>query len=518
MILFNKMKQLFKRKQTNSAEATETSQPLHSHVEQNLKEIEQALGNPPDLIIRRFHVEKSNKNAAIVTIDGMVDKNLIEQGIIKPIFEKSEDIPITISSLEKSLLLSQDIKKVSSITKLFQPLLIGHAILLLEGETEALLINLIGFESRDVEESKTEATVRGAHEGFTEQLAVNLTMVRRRITNPKLRIESYTKGKETNTIISIFYVKDFADESILSELRKRIERITTEKVLDSGTIEQLIEDAPSSIFPTVGNTERPDRFAAKLLEGRIGIIVDGSPNSLTIPYLFIEGFQSHEDYYSRPFYSSVIRIFRFLAFFLGTTLPAIYVATQNFHKEMIPSELLASIAAARQGVPFPLILEIIMMLIVFDLLREAGVRMPRAVGQAISIVGALILGDAAVQAGIVGTPTIIVVAVTGITTFIVNPFADAISLLRYLLIIPVFILGMYGFVLGYLALIVHLSSLRSFGVPYLSPISPRIFSDWRDTFVRLSLRKLEKPPESIPQQRELRYKELMDLRKDDSDQ
>ncbi|MBO8172903.1 MAG: spore germination protein [Bacillaceae bacterium] len=472
----------------------------------NVKYIKTILGNPPDLIVRSIYIGGSDKRAVIVGIDGILDKDLIQQSVIKPLVSNKQITIKNLNSVRDHLLYAQKINRVNNMKQVVINILEGTLILFMEGEKEALNIDLKAVEARNIEEPKSEPVVRGPHEGFTEALDTNIPLIRKRIIDPALRFKMLKEGEKTITNICLVYIEDIADPKIVDEVIKRIESIDTEAIVESGYIEQFIEDEPQSIFPTVGNTEKPDRLVGKLLEGRVGILVDSTPVALWVPYLFIEGFQSAEDYYSRPYYSSFVRTIRHLSFWISILLPAFYVATQNFHKEMLPTELLASIAAAREGVPFPLLMEIVMMLVTFEILREAGVRMPRAIGQAVSIVGALILGEAAVNAGIVGTPTIIIVAVAGITTFIVTPFADAVTILRFLMLIPAGLIGLYGLEAGVLALLVHLASLNSFGVPYLSPVAPLTLDNWRDVFVRAPLRKMKRAPETVPQQREVRHR------------
>ncbi|MEB1807032.1 MAG: spore germination protein [Bacillaceae bacterium] len=458
--------------------------PIEKSLYKNVQYIKSTLGNAPDLVIREVIIRETKLKGAILFIDGIVDENLLNEFFLTPLLQTDEEIE-TLDQLEQTALQLLPISRLKDLNVLIKELLSGNSIFLLEGQTEAIKLAISAWEMRSIDEPETEATVRGPREGFNESLGVSLTLIRRKIVNPNLRFEVITVGAATNTKVCLVYIHDLASPRLVKEIKKRINKIEHDTILESGYIEQFIEDDSSSIFPTIGNTEKPDKLAAKILEGRIGILVDGTPIALSVPYLFVEAFQTAEDYYSRQYYSSLVRIIRFLSFGISINFPALYVATQNFHKEMIPTELLASIAAAREGVPFPLVMELVMMLIVFEILREAGVRMPQAIGQAMSIVGALILGDAAVQAGVVGTPTIIIIGITGITSFVVTPLSDSSAILRFLFIVPASVIGLYGLILANLVLLVHLSSIKSAGIPYLSPISPAVFNDWRDVFVRL---------------------------------
>lgn len=484
----------------------ENESPLSSSLEKNVEAIKGQIGNPPDLTIRSLHLGIHRRPGTLLAIRNMFNEELFLRDILTPLLELRE---IEYPSLEEVAhfhlhAASYEITKTVEDTSL--KLLGGSILLLIDGEEKALSISIPALEWRSIEEPKAEAVVRGSHEGFVESLDTNITLVRRKLPDLNLRLEIETIGQKTNTRIALFYIEGLTDPKIVDEVRKRLKQIETEMVIESGYIEEWIETEPYSIFPTVGNTEKPDKAVAKLLEGRVVLLTDGTSMALTIPYLFMEGFQSPEDYYSRPYYASMVRMIRYLSFFLSTFFPALYIATQNFHKEMIPDLLLSSIASARQGVPFPLVMETIFMLLTFEILREGGIRMPRPLGQAISIVGALILGESAVNAGIIGAPTIIVVAMTGITTFVITPFADSSTLLRFLMIIPASIVGLYGLLASLLALLVHLTSLRSFGVPYFAPLSPVLFGDWKDLFIRNRLSRMKVAPKSIPQQRAIRHK------------
>jgi len=272
--------------------------------------------------------------------------------------------------------------------------------------------------------------------------------LRRKIKNTQLKFEKITVGKQTKTDICIVYINGIANEKIVQEVKDRITRIETDSILESGYIEAFIEDAPYSLFPTVGNSEKPDIVSAKLLEGRIAVLTDGTPFVLTLPYLFIEAFQNSEDYYSRPYLATFIRWLRWLAFFISTFLPALYVAITTYHHELLPTSLLISIASANEGSPFPTIVEALLMLVAYEILREAGLRLPKAVGQAVSIVGALVIGDAAVSAGLVGAPMVVVVALTGICSFVVPTLTDVTTVTRFVLLILSGFAGMYGVILG----------------------------------------------------------------------
>jgi spore germination protein KA len=390
-----------------------------------------------------------------------------------------------------------NIEDVFNIDQIIESCLSGDAVLIIQGCTKALAINTKAWASRSIEEPKTEAVVRGPREGFTETITTNMTMLRRKIKSPNLVFEAMRIGRETRTNVCIAYLKDIVNAELVTEIKERLNRIDTDAILESGYIEQYIEDEPLSIFPTIGNSEKPDSAAAKILEGRVAIIIDGTPFVLIVPMLFIEGFQNSEDYYSRTIFSNFMRLLRYLAFFISILAPAFYVMLSVFHQELIPTTLLFTMAANREGVPFPAVMEAELMLITFEILREAGVRLPRPVGQAVSIVGALVIGEAAVSAGLVGGLMVIVTAITAVSSFVVPVYTDVGSILRMVTLFMVAFLGIFGLAITFLGVLIHLASIRSFGTPYLSPLAPLSKGDIKDSFIRMPLWKMKTRPRLI---------------------
>jgi len=386
--------------------------------------------------------------------------------------------------VKESAIYVGSIQETQNTEDVLTGILSGDTALFIDGTNGALLASIRGWATRTVDEPKTEAVVRGPREGFIESLSTNISLLRRKIRNPHLKFEKSTVGTQTRTVICVAYIEGIADTKTVQEVRDRLSRIETDSILESGYIEEFIEDAPYSIFPTVGNSEKPDIVAAKLLEGRIAIFTDGTPFVLTVPYLFLEAFQNSEDYYSRPYLSTFIRWLRLLSFFIATFLPALYVAITTFHQELLPTALMISIASAHEGLPFPTLVEALLMQIAFEILREAGLRLPKAVGQAVSIVGALVIGEAAVSAGLVGSPMVVVMALTGISSFVVPALTDVSTITRFALILLSGFAGLYGVMLGFVGFVTHQVSLRSFGVPYMSPLAPLNGADLKDTLIR----------------------------------
>jgi spore germination protein KA len=468
-------------------------QALYKNLSVNLDLVRQKLGNSIDLIIREFNL--GNTRAALVCLDGLVDKEIADTHILQPMLihaRMAEPTPVKGKNelwkfIKDNNLSAIDYKEVYTLDEVLNKIISGFTALLIDGLAAALVINTVGFEARDVKEPETEAVVRGPREGFTERLQVNTALLRRKIKSPDLRLERMTLGRVTKTDICIAYVQGIANDKIVDELKKRLQRIEIDAVLESGYIEAFIEDAPFSMFATVGNTEKPDIAAAKMLEGRVAVLVDGSPMTLTIPYLFIETIQVSEDYYSRWLSGTMMRWFRILSITLTTQLPALYVATVSFNAEVLPTILLITIAASREGVPLPAAVEMLFLGIIFEILREAGIRQPRPVGQAVSIIGALVIGEAAINAGLVSAPAVMVTVLTGIASFTIPAQSITYIFIRLLLLALAATTGFFGLILGIIIVLIHMVSLRSFGVPYLSPLAPANFGDWKDFLFRAPL-------------------------------
>ena len=319
-----------------------------------------------------------------------------------------------------------------------------------------------------------EGGIRGSREGFIESLQVNTSLLRRIIKSPALKLQSMKIGKYTKTNVVVAYIDGLVDQTLIEEITNRLQRIEIDGILESGYIEEMIEDNPYSPFPQLLATERPDVACAHLLEGRAVILVEGTPFTLIAPISFFSLIQSHEDYYNRFMVGSLIRWLRYVFLGISLLLPSLYVAVLTFHQEMVPTALMLSVAASREAVPFPAIVEALIMEITFEALREAGVRLPKQIGSAVSIVGALVIGQASVQAGLVSAPMVIVVAITGIASFMIPRYATgiAIRMLRFPIILLAGTLGLLGIMMGIIAIVIHLCSLRSFGVPYLAPLAP----------------------------------------------
>jgi spore germination protein KA len=483
-----KVNQLNKTDSLPSHYKEKTFSPEISINEQVLEEI---FENCSDLVIRPILVNGKSK-MLLVYLDGLSDTKTLDEIVIKPImFEeihqgKDNDYRLG-NVLKQQLVAIAQVKSVSKVKDFVDDVLKANVGVLVDGETNALIADLKGFEKRGVEEPSSEVTIRGPRDGFTESLRTNTTLLRRRIRSTRLKLESLTVGELSQTDVAIAYIEGIAPDSLLEEVRVRISRIQIDGVLESEYIEEFIEDVPFSPFPQIQNTERPDIVAANLLEGKVAIIVDNTPFVLIVPMTFWSGLQAVEDYYERFMYTTFIRFVRYILFNVSIFLPSFYVALTTYHPKLIPTDLLISVAAAREGVPFPAIIEALIMEFMFEGLREAGIRLPKPVGSAVSIVGALVIGQAAVQAGIVSAPMVIVVATTGIASFAIPRynFGTAFRMIRFCMLILAGCFGFYGITVGFIALTIHLVNLRSFGVPYFSPVAPQIPGNMKDILIRV---------------------------------
>ncbi|QTL97929.1 spore germination protein [Iocasia frigidifontis] len=468
---------------------------IKASLDKNLVYIQSIFDKASDLVVKRFQIGINHPiNVAIIYISGISEKKVINDNILKNLMVNSrkQNLKENITTTGIRNIILNTLLPVAGVTvkehsdELIQALLKGKTILLVDNLSEGFSLSTKNEDSRG-QEPETETVVRGPKEGFTEDYNTNISLIRRRIKTPDLKFEDFVVGRVSKTDVVIAYLQGVVEQSLVEEVRERIRRIDIDIINESANIEQLIEDDPYSPFPQINNTERPDGVASALNEGRIAIIIDGTPFVLLLPSVFIHFLQSVGDYYERFLFSNAIRLLRLLAFFTALLAPSVYVAITTYHQEMIPTPLLISIVASRTGVPFPSVLEALLMEISFEALREAGLRLPRPVGQAVSIVGALVIGEAAVQAGLVSRAMVIVVALTGIASFIIPAYNMGISirLLRFPIMFLAGSFGMFGITFAFLALLIHLSSLRSFGIPYLSPITPINLSGLKDSIFKV---------------------------------
>ena len=496
----------FFKRNPSVKEQPKSEDRLSPSLTENLERIKQKTGKSPDVTIRPFKIsDTSTINGAIIFVGGLVEEQSINDFIIESILHRN--FPDHLTQQQVYQIISEQVVALSSLkftsewSVLFNSLMSGDSIILIDGVAETLIASTKGGERRSIQEPASQVVIRGPHEGFTESISTNIAMVRRIIKSPDLWVETMNIGKVTKTDVSMMYVNGIAKNEVIDEVRNRLQKIEIDSILESGYIEQLIEDQSLTTFPTMYHTERPDSVAGNLLEGRVAIFVDGTPFVLVAPVVFMQFFQSVEDYYTRFDIATSTRFLRILIFLISLIAPAVFISASTFHQEMIPTQLLVVIAAQRETVPFPAVIEALMMEVAFEILREAGIRLPKAVGSAVSIVGALVIGQAAVQAGIVSPAMVIVVAITAVANFATPTFAIAISarLIRFVFILAAALFGFYGVIIGIIMMIVHLCSLRSFGMPYMSPIAPFIPANAGDTIFRAPIWAFWKSPRLITQ-------------------
>jgi len=489
---------------------------ISSMIDDNIVSVKNLLKDCDDVVYRQFKIGgDKGRDVFLFYIDGMAEKELLNNFILKPLMLMARMVEPTFEEIKEEIYEASkvaamsvtDFKESDNIEDSVLAVLSGDTAIFVDGEDKALVIATKFFPVRGVQEPTAETVIRGSRDGFTETIRMNTALVRRRIRDPRFKIKQKQIGVRSKTDIAIMYIDDIVDKKIVDEVIKKLDSINIDAILDSGYIQQYLEDRPLSLFPQVQTTERPDVVAAAVYEGRVGILVDNSPFALIVPVTLTAFFQSPEDYYSRSIVVSFVRVLRVLCGAIAILAPSLYIAITSFSPGIIPTKLALSIAATREGVPFPAFIEAIIMELTLELLREAGVRLPRPIGSTIGIVGGLVIGQAAVSAGIVSPIMVIVVAITAIASFSIPNYevSAAFRLVRFILMVLASIYGLYGIVLGSIMVLIHLSNLKSFGVPFLAPIAPFEFSDLKDSLiVRMPWKYMIKRPKHIKPKDEIR--------------
>lgn len=467
--------------------------PIANTLEENLLYINKLFQDCSDFVIRKFTLEDSS-DAIAVFVDGLSDTPETNEAL-KALMILEGGVS-RIEAIEKNILPVSQIEKTDNYMDLLQGILSGDVGIIVHRNREAILLGLRGGETRSVSEPETEAVIRGPREGLTENIRTNTALIRRKLKTPKLKMKPLIVGRESNTDVVLTYMEGIVDPKTVDEVERRINKIDIDAVLESGYIEELIQDHMYTPFPQAQYSERPDTIAGSILEGRIAILVDGTPMALIVPTTFWQLMLANEDYYERFQIATLLRWLRYIFVLIALITPALYIAIITYHQDMIPTNLLLSIASAREAIPFPAIVEVLIMEVAFEALREAGIRLPKTIGQAVSILGALVIGTAAVEAGIVSAPMVIVVSITGIASFTIPHFnlAIAVRMLRFPLMILAAIMGIYGLMVGIMLIAGHMASLRSFGVPYLSPVGPLSVKDLKDILIRTPWHGLRNRP------------------------
>lgn len=470
------------------------STPISRSLEENLDNLLKFTDNSSDVIIKKGFV--CGNKIAVVTCEGMASTDTLAQLVYPKLNLVEDDRLLSPDALMDSffnvfLIAAEqlDIKNLGDLTLKLQS---GFAIILVDGCTRAIAIGVQGYKSRGIDEPSSELNVRGSREGFVEVIRTNMALIRRRIKSPTLVFELSPFGERSNTDICLCYISDKVSPKLLENVKKRLKSVKLNTILESGYIQPYFEGRGGWFFSECGTCERPDVFAAKLYEGRVGILVDGTPFALVVPHLFIENFQTLDDYTQRPFYAFFIRIVRLAAYLITLFLPGFYVAVASYNPEMLPSSLILNLAAAEQTAPFSLMVECLFIHFMYEILREAGIRLPRPIGHAIGVVGGLVIGDITVSAGLVGAPMVLIVALSGLCSFVVPKMYEKVVILRFVYIIAGGVFGLYGLLLAAGAVVIKMCSLSTYGVPYMAPISPFSPKASRDMFVRADWKKMAK--------------------------
>lgn len=477
----------------------ESSARFTGDLKDDLQAVKSGIGNNSDVHFRAFTNAKTGAQGVVIHVDGMQSDRLLSMEVMQYLMHEMPPGPQSSVEMAGHRLPFSELREEEHIRDFNKSVLFGHAALLIDGLRCGLLIEMPGAPSRQADEPVSEALLRGPRLGFTEVLSENTSILRRQGLSDQLEMVSFRAGTAIEREIVVAYMKDIVNPDLLEEIKNRICKIDMDFLAESGYIEQLIEDNYLSPFQQLQNTERPDRVISALLEGRVAILLDGTPFVLIAPVTFSMLLQSPEDYYERWLPGTLLRLLRFGASFFALMAPALYISFISFHPGLIPTELAITIIKTRQGVPFPSLIEVLILEVAIEILREAGIRLPKPIGPAMGIVGGLIIGDAAVQAGIVSPFLVITVAVTAISSFSIPMYSAGITLrmLRFAGMLFASVLGMYGTILFFLLICCHLTKLKSFGVPYLTPLSPFRLSDWKDLFLRAPMALMKRRPKMM---------------------
>ncbi len=467
--------------------------PLCDSLAQNIVTLRSICSNSMDLVIRQFEV--SGLSVALVLCEGMFNHVTLGRMVITPLTELNLRDPspnALLNWVRYKGVLAADKGEIRTFTELYRFISSGFAVILIDGLPLGVTLGLQGFSFRSVSEPSGEVNLRGSREGFTEPLRINMTLIRRRVKSPSLCFEPTTVGSKSKTDVCIVYMKDSVSQDLLQAVRRALSSVDIDLVLDSGYLQPYLEGRPLSFFSRVGTTERPDTLCAKINEGRIALLLDGSPMALILPYMFTEHFQSFDDYAMRPYYALFIRTLKYLSFFLTILLPGLYVAVGTHHPQLLPHTLLYNVASSVQFTPFSMMTEALLIHLIYEIMREAGLRLPRPIGHAVSIAGGLVIGDVAVRAGLVGTPLIMVLALTAISSFVIPTLYQSMTVLRFGFILVGGGFGMFGISLCFALVLCNLCSLESYGIPLTAPTSPFSSFALRDVLLRKSWKELGK--------------------------
>lgn len=466
---------------------------IFAEISDNKNKLKKDFTDCSDFLLRECIV--GGRKCIVCVLDGMINSLQLSQMIMRPIlsYKFDNDAPYSVyETIKQRVVSSLEMNEAENFEDAYFFLFSGFAVVFVDGMPKCLVMGIQGFEKRKTGEPSNEPNIKGAKECFTETLNDNKAMLHRRIKSPSLKIKQFKIGNQIKTSVAVCYLESAVDMRLVADVESRILSAPIDEVCDYGEIAAFLDSGIKSYFTAVGNTERPDTLCSKLSEGRVAVLVDGSPYAMYVPYLFTDSFSTVDDYNNRPFYATFNRLLKYFSFVISVILPGFYVAVGTYHQELLPPSLMYTVAAAEASTPFSLMQEAVMVLILYEIMREAGLRLPKAIGHAVSIIGALVIGDAVVNAGLVGAPMLVVVAVTAIASYVIYPLYESISVLRIIFILLGGFTGIYGVMLGVCTLCVNITSLNPYGVPYSSPISPLSKKNAADVFYRADWKKLIK--------------------------
>lgn len=468
-------------------------QKIFFDYDKNVKKFEDDFKDCSDFLLREAVI--CGQKGMFCVMDGLVDSLMLSHMIMSPILERKlefESNSELFDLIKTRVVNSLEMNEVTSFDECYYFLMSGFCVFILDGNNKALVFGIQGWAKRNVEEPDTESNVKGAKECFIECLNDNKALLRKRLKTHHLKFKQIKLGTAASTPVVIAYIDNRADGELVKGVEQRLRSADFNTVIDYGELVPFLDTDIKSFFSCVGNTERPDTAVSKLLEGRVLVMVEGTPFVIYVPYLFSDSFQSVDDYDNPPFYAGFIRILKYFSFALSIFLPGIYVAVGSFHQELIPTSLLFTIASEEVNTPFSLMTEALLILVLYEIMREAGLRLPKAIGHAVSIIGAIIIGETTVNAGLIGAPMLVVVATTAIASYVVYPLYESVAVLRFWLILIGGVSGMYGLILGAGVVFINICSLNPYGVPHSSPISPLDVHSIGDIFYRETWKKLSK--------------------------
>lgn len=471
------------------------------NVDKKIEKIKKKLHNSQDVASRVF--DKNGKKIGFIFLKSMTDETLFSDSIFRPI--KEFDGEITSEKLIHEIINNNVVEEIKE-GDIIEKILNGNAVILLGDENKYISADIEKFIMRTPTEPPTSPVIRGPREGFTEDIKTNISLLRRRFYSDKFVLKNFTVGRYSQTKVCIAYLDEIASKDVIKEIEKKLKKINIDGVIDAYYIGKFLENYPKSLFKQVGNAEKPDIVAGKILEGRVAILVDGSPIVLTLPFIFYEDMQNSNDYYTNNHYATYIRIIRLFGYFLSVIASGGYLAMRLFHYNVIPTKFLITIADTTRAIPFTPFVELLFITLLFQILYEVSLRLPSYLGLATSIVGALVLGETGVNAGLISPPGVIVIALSKIAVYTLPEQAPQITVLQVLFLFLGGCFGFYGVVAGLFYLVNYLNRIDSYGAPYLAPYSPRIQSDLKDAIIKRTLVEMKKRPMSFENANKTRMK------------